>query len=107
MNQSIGCVAATPNTACMNSRIACICQLNLVSAQAQGPCCQAGGQQAICSDEGLYAVIHKTSPVAQRTSGGMWVTVPSELVSMREVAMLRARPKSARPRPHLSATRSL
>ena len=39
--------------------------------------------------------------IKQRTSGGMWVTVPSELVLMREVAILRARPKSARPRPPL------
>lgn len=29
------------------------------------------------------------------TSGGMWVMVPSEFVSMRDEAMLRARPKSA------------
>ena len=48
----------------------------------------------------------QTPIIGQRTSGGMWVTVPSELVSMREVAMLRARPKSARPHQHFSAMQS-
>ena len=37
-------------------------------------------------------------PGQRRTSGGMCVMVPSESVSMREVTMLRARPKSARGR---------
>ncbi len=43
-------------------------------------------------------ITHKDVSQATRlgaTSGGMWVIVPSEFVSMRDEAMLRARPKSA------------